>query len=494
MENEVPRSGALTETTVRGLSWVGLSQVVAHGFQVGVTVILARMLTPEDFGIVAIANVVVGLAAMVAELGLGSAIVQRKNVDPVQLSTAFYFSVGLGFTLFIGMAWSAGPLSRFVNEPEAQWVIGGLSLSFVLGAFGLIHRSVLTRRMDFRRVAYADIGGTLGWGVMATLLAYRGWGVWSLVWGQILRVVSTTGLLWWVCDWRPGAMASWRRFRGFFSFGMRVTGGGLINYGSARVDHAVIGTYLGAGALGPYYIAIQWTMVPLEKIAMVITRVVFPAFSIVQDENERLRRGYAKVIRTISLLSFPLIAGLFVLAGDVVDVFLGAEWAGVAILLKVLCVAGALKAVGTVVGMVFLAKGRADISFWWNGCALVFISAAVGIGVRFGVAGVAGGIAISSVVLFLLSQAIANRLMDLKFQEVFRALGSAFWGACGMAIVVGGFRWLTRAYMSPEWMVVSAVVMGCASYASLIALLEKGLYREAIMTIRRSLRTADSRR
>ena len=157
---------------MRGLSWVGLSQGVVYGFQIGVTVVLARMLTPEDFGIVAIANVVVGLAAMAAELGLGSAIVQRKEVDAAQLSTAFWLSVGLGLTLFVGMALISGPLSRFLEEPEARWVMGVLSLTFVLGALGSVPRSVLTRRMDFGRMAYAEIGSTLVWGIMAMFLAY----------------------------------------------------------------------------------------------------------------------------------------------------------------------------------------------------------------------------------------------------------------------------------------------------------------------------------
>lgn len=446
--------------------------------QVTITAFLARLLTPDDFGLVAIAGVFTGLAAVVGEWGLGAAIIQRKEVDQARLSTSFWFSFGSGGVWSVLLLWGADWIGRAMGQEALAPVVRVLAVGCVIGALGTVHRALLNKHLHFKRMALSEVMGVCAWGITALWMAWRGWGVWSLVVGELARGGVSTVAVWTFARWWPSWVMAWRGFRSLFSFGAQLTGGSLVNYGATNIDYFFIGKFLGSEALGYYSLAYRLTTYPQVRLSTVIARVVFPVLARVNEEDELLRRGYLSAVGTIALLVFPLIAGLFVLAGDLVKVLWGTPWEAAVLPLKILCVVGALKGIGTTVGLIFLAKGRADIHLKWNGFAFGVVSVAVLLGVSFGVAGVASAMGISTLVLFLICQAIANRLIGLRFGAFFRTMKPALMGALGMGVVVGMFAWVSRPYLSATQVLVLGVLVGVVSYAWLVGLLRRGIYRE----------------
>lgn len=423
----------IRQKSVKGVGWNGISQITRQGFQFIVTAILARLLLPSEFGLVGMAAIITGLILSVRELGLSAAIVQRKELDHLHLSSSFWANVGAGLILF-GVCSAIAPYAaRFFKREIVAPILIVSSFGFVISSLGIVHRAALLRNLEFKAVALAEIGTSVGYGVTSVLMAVLGFGVWSLVYGTLFG--SLVGvILWWTgFKWRPAFRFSRQKFFELFRFGANVMGSGLVGYFGQNVDYLVIGRRLGASPLGIYTLAFKLISFPLTRISYMITGVTFPAFSRMQDDDRRLRHAYTKTVRYISLMTFPILAGMMVLAPQLVRVVYGPKWIGAIIPLRIMCVVGMLKAVGTTVGSVLMAKGRPDIEFKYLLLLLVGMVTAVIIGSFHGVVGVAIAVTLLTVIAFPVIQAITNRLIGLSFKEYFTSLWPAAFATAIMA-------------------------------------------------------------
>ena len=209
--------------------------------------------------------------------------------------------------------------------------------------------------------------------------------------------------------------------KSYLAFGSHVMGSSVLNYIDTNVDYLVVGRMIGASALGYYTLAYNLITFPLYKISTIITRVTFPAFSKIQNDNQTLRTGYLKVVRYISMITFPMLAGMFVVAPEFIMVVYGSKWTPMILTLQILCLAGALKSIGTTVGTILLSKGRPDIQFKWNILTVIVLTIAVLLGVKYGIEGVAAMVTISAVLLFSIIQRITNKLIDLEHVQLFQS-------------------------------------------------------------------------
>jgi len=426
----------IRQKSVKGVGWNGISQITRQGFQFVVTAILARLLLPSEFGLVGMAGIVTGLVFSVRELGLSAAIVQRKDLDDLHLSSSFWVNVGAGL-VFFGVCSAIAPFAaRFFKREIVAPILIISSTGFVISSLGIVHRAALLRRLDFKAVAVAEIGTFVGYGVASVLMAALGFGVWSLVYGSLFG--SLVGVvLWWAgFRWRPAFKFSRQKFFELFRFGWSVMGSGLVGYFNQNVDYLVIGRRLGASPLGIYTLAFKLISFPLTRISSMITGVTFPAFSRMQNDDRRLRRAYTKMVRYISLLTFPVLAGLMVLAPQLVRVVYGPKWVGAVIPLRIMCVLGMLKAVGTTVGSILMAKGRPDILLKFQVLLFIGITAAVIVGSFYGIVGVALAVTLMTVVAFPIIQAITNRQIGLSFKEYLTSLWPAVFASALMACSV----------------------------------------------------------
>lgn len=472
-------TGDIRKRTLTGLGWSGAQQAMQQGLKFAFTILLIRLLTPDDFGQVGMILVFSGLAQLFSELGLGAAIVQRRDLRPEHLDSVFWANIAAGATLTGIFAALAGPIAGFYELPSLRPLTLAISLSFIIGSLRVVQYSLVLRSMNFRKLALVETAAVLLSGILAVGMALTGFGIWSLV-GQMLALSFIAAvLLWLTSGWRPSFSFSFRALKELFSFSLNLLGFSLLDYTVTRSSHLLIGKFISAPALGIYSRADQLMLLPVTQVANVISRVMFPALSAIQDQVERIKQIYLRAIRTISLLTFPLMLGLMVTARPFVIVVLGEQWAEVIPLLQVFCLAGVTMSVGTTVGWIYTSQGRTDIMMRWGLIAgAVRLIAIVG-GLRWGILGVAvAWVASGYLILWYPSWTIAGRLINLRFSEMVRDLSGNFCCALTMAVTV---FLLGRAVPGdwPLWRLLAVqVAAGAVIYILLVVLFRLRTWQE----------------
>jgi O-antigen/teichoic acid export membrane protein len=415
----------LQTQTSFGLMWTGISQFLTQTFRFIVIVILARLLLPEDFGTVGLAIIFTGFINTVNELGMSAAIIQRKNVSEIHLSTSFWSSVGMGFLLCILTILVSPYVAGFFHEDLVKPILLVSSSGFIIGSFAVVHKATFEKSLNFKKITIIEICSSFVTGIVSIVLAIYGQGVWSLVFGTLSGNLTSTVLYWNINNWRPSFTFSRTHFKELFGFGSFNTGSRIFNYIASNTDYIIVGKLLGVVLLGYYTLAYNLVTFPLQRVSVIVMRVTFPAFSKIQDNNEILKKGYLKVIKYTSLITFPMLAGMFAVAPEFITVLYGVKWIPMIIPLQILCIAGALKSIGAIVGTIQYSIGRADIQFKWQLFTAIIMPAALIIGVNYGITGVAGAVAIMTIFLVLVIQYITNKLIDLDMfsylKEIFPA-------------------------------------------------------------------------
>ncbi len=399
--------------------------------------VLARLLSPSDFGLMGMIMVVIGFAQAFTDMGLSSAIIQRKEVPENHLSSFFWINVLTGILLFVCVLLISPLAVIYFKQQNLSSYLSVAAFIFLITPFGQVFTTLLKKDLKFKTLSKIEIMGTAAYSVSAIGLALAKFGVLSLILGQVIRSLFTLSalLITYRKTWLPRFHFSIKEIQSYLSFGAFQMGERVVNYLSANIDYIIIGRFLGPAALGFYTLAYQIVIFPLTKINPIITTVAFPAFSIVQDDNSRMRSGYCKVINYISILSFPMLAGMLVVAPEFIRLVYGIKWEPSIILVQILCLVGAFKSLGNPIGSVLLAKGRADIGFYWNVFAVIMVSLAVIVGVNWGIVGVSVAILILQIPLFFIIQPIVNKLIDLKLSQYFKAIQSPF--VCTIIMLAG---------------------------------------------------------
>lgn len=474
----------LLKSTASGVLWTGISQFISQAFQFIVLIILARLLYPEEFGIVGMAAIFTGFVSRFNELGLSAAIIQRKNIDEMHLSTSFWTSLGTGVILCILTIIVSPYIADYFQEELVRPILIVSSANFIVGSFTVIPRTIFTKNLDFKKLAIVEICATFISGLISILLAVNGYGVWSLVLGGLSISFISVFLFWKMSTWRPSSKFSIPHFKELFSFGGHFMGSSVLNYVDSNVDYLVVGKMIGASALGYYTLAYNLITFPLYKISTIITRVTFPAFSIIQNDNQTLRTAYLKVVRYISMITFPMLAGMFVVAPEFILVIYGSKWTPMILTLQILCLAGALKSVGTTVGTILLSKGRPDIQFKWNIFTVIVLTIAVLLGVEYGIEGVAAMVTISAVLLFSIIQRITNKLIDLGMYNYFKAIYPAITGSISLIIAVSIYKKIIMIYgLSNSEILISSIIIGIIVYVLFMWIFFNNLLKEMRLII-----------
>ena len=492
MENKVPLSNTgtdnpnLTKQSTSAVKWLGIVQLIQQFISFGVSVALARLLVPRDFGLVGMSAVVIGFAAALSGLGLSDSIIYHKNIDDDHLNSAFWGGICFGTLLFFITFCFAPIASQFYNESKLKSIIIIAGLAFIMNPTASVHVSLLQKDLRFKEISLVTFVSFLVSAFISLAMAFAGFGVWSLVVGHLLASPVATLLNWNRVNWKPQFRFKWRKFKELLSFGINVALQSLVNFGTANFDYMIIGKFAGANALGVYTIAYYLMTKPLTQISPIITRVLFPAFSQIQDDDERIRKAYLRASNYIALVSFPIMSGLFIASDELIIFFYGIKWTGVIPILKILCVVGALKSIGTMVGSVQNAKGRPDIGLKWNiFVLLIYIPSFSFSAYYWGSIGVAWTILLLSFPLFILSQFITNKLINLKFLDYISNLRNPFLLSAAMIIVVLIFKEIAKIYTSEDYAILSLTVLtGVTSYISLIYFFNRSMIHEFKSIIR----------
>jgi PST family polysaccharide transporter len=352
------KNSGLFNKFTRGLKYVVI-QTWGHRF-VGliVFIVLARLLTPENIGLVAMSMVYIALLQVFLEQGFVEAIVQSPSTSRELLDTAFWTNFALAFILCIGSIAVAPIVGVLFKEPNLPSIICGLAPLFVMRGSVSVHLALLRREMAFRRLAIAAVSGVFVGGSIGIALAFAGFGVWALVIYQLVSRFVEAIALWMQNPWRPGKRIKANEFRSLFRFGANVTGSQLVNFLNKYGADLVIGLFLGPIAVGYYNFSFRLSRTLVEMIGSVVSLVSFPFFSRLQDDPQTGMHAYSRITEQISIISFPLFIGMAVCAPQIVHVMFGEKWLPAVPVIRALSVIGLLHSLYYVNSAVFLGYGK----------------------------------------------------------------------------------------------------------------------------------------
>jgi len=470
----------IKQATLSGVSWNLVARLGQQLAQFIISIILAHLLMPNDFGIVAMAMVLVNFARLFSEQGFSSALIQSQNLRPAHLHSIFWLNVALGAVL-TALFFGAAPLAaKLYNLPKLSLLVRVLAFDFIISAFAIVPRALLQKQLAFKKMAILEIAATTASGAVAIILACRGFGIWSLIFNSLGLSLFTVGLVWRLTNWRPRLICEIQALRELLSFSLNVIGFNTINFWARNVDNLLIGRLLGPAHLGIYARAYGLMLLPISQISSVLGRVMFPVLSTIQEEPQRIKKIYLEAMGTISLVASPLMLGLLVTARPFVMTIYGVRWIEMVPLLQILSVVGLLQALMNPTGWIYMSCGRTDRMFKMGLLSCTGLILAIALGVWIGTTkAVAISYAVANVALFYPVIMIPGKLIKMKFQELLKEVAGPILSSAIMAAALLSLKPVLIPD-SPDWVVLLAqVLFGAALYGALLQLFHVRAYHKA---------------
>jgi O-antigen/teichoic acid export membrane protein len=454
----------------RGLGWVGASQVVMQVIRTSGAIVVARLLTPDEYGLAMLALVFVSLVLVFSDLALGAALVQRKSISEKDRSTAFWITVGAGslFTL-VGLALS-GPVAAVYDQPAAQPLLAALSASFLLTALGATQQSLLLRDMQFGRIETINMLAALAGTIGAVVLALLDTGAWAIIAQQIATATVASVLLWRASSWRPRLLFSRASARDLGGFSTYLVGHRLLYYMHQNADRLLVGRFIGTAALGAYAVAYNVILQPASRIAQPVQRVLTPAFSRMQDEPERIAALWAKAARLVGAIAIPALGGLVVVAADFVPVVLGSQWHAAVPVIQLLAWVGMVQAVQAINVEILIARDRTRTLFRYSMAFTAAHVTAFAIGLQWGIVGVAAAFAVSTTLVEPILTVLTARAIGVSPWVFVRAIAGVAQATGAMCAVLLGVRWMLVEAAAPAGVrLVTLAAVGAVVLIPLVA-------------------------
>ena len=386
--------------SVRGGAVTLAAQALKFVLQMGSTMVLARLLTPDDFGLIAMVVVVTGFAAMFKDAGLSMATVQREHITHEQISTLFWINVALSVVIMIVVAALAPAISWFYGKPELTWITLALTGTFIFGGLTVQHQALLQRQMRFKALAVIEILSMAAGITTAITMAVLGFGYWSLVGLMAGTVTVNCVLVWMISGWKLGRPVRGSGVRPMLGFGGNLTGANVLGYLRRNLDNVLIGAVWGAGSLGVYAKAYQIILLPIRQINAPLGAVAIPALSRLQTDPDGYRRFYRRFIECIAMAGLPLMVFALIKAKVVVQVLLGDQWMASVPILIALAPAGIIGVLNLAGGAVFVSTGRTDKQLRATIVTSIIVVAGILFGLPYGPLGVAIGFSVTFVATF----------------------------------------------------------------------------------------------
>jgi PST family polysaccharide transporter len=469
----------IRQRTVTGLGWTATSRMSVQVLQFGFTVILARILLPSDFGLIAMVSVFVGFCNLFIDFGLTNALVQRANLEGRHLISAFWLSLAIGAVLTLVIIALAPALAALYSVPEVLWLTIAIAPTLLLGSLAGVQTALIFRAMDFRTYAVIENGALVASGAVAMGLALAGLGVWSLVVFTVAGYTARTILLWVFNSWRPRGRPDRRSIHELWGFSSRLTGFNAVNYWARNADNLLVGAFLGATQLGYYSRAYNLMLLPLDTTSSVTTPVMNSALARLQDDHDRLKRVYLRALGMIAIVMFPAIVGLFVVCRPFILTVYGPKWEPVVPILQILCIAALVQTLCRTTGWIFTALGRTDWLFRWGLVGGVTAICSFFIGLPWGLHGIAVSYACWSILVTYPLFALVGRLIDMSTMELVRSVAGVSVASAGMGVCVWATEATLLADASSLVQLTGGMAVGVVTYLIVLHLVSPEAYHEA---------------
>lgn len=485
-DREQPLSyGRVRSLAAKGMLWLGAGRISGRAVDQIFSLALARLLSPADWGLFALAAVFTSLFRIFSDMSLGRAIVQRGTADDEYLSTAFWGSLAAGVFLFLLSVAAGGVIGVVSGQAIVGPMVAVLATRFVFAAGTAVQQAVLVRTLAFRIVASRGLVGAVLGGCVGIVMALTGAGVWSLVGQAVGTELAIAILFWTTIPWRPKRVFSREKFKHLWSFSGKLMAARMLVYLIRNVDNLLIGRFLGAASLGFYALAYKVLMFPLSDVSSIVNSVAFAALSRLQENARHVREGYLQATSAVALLLMPVMAGLAVVAPWFIEVVFSAKWLPATVVLQILTAAGAVQAITSVGNPVLQAAGRTDLQLRWSMIAAVQYLTAFVIGLRWGIEGVAGGYLVVSVLQLPIQVAYVQQVAPTGTRDFFKAVRPAL---VGVLVMLAGLlplrRLLTGAPYHVAVELAVMVVVGGALYSATVWVVAQHQVRSVMRAVR----------
>ena len=461
----------------RAVAWVSASQIGRIVLQILSVSVLAHLLSPSDFGLMAMALVATGFIGIFKDLGIGAAIVRSRSTELSALSSLFWTVVVFTAALALVLVAAAPILGALFSEVRVVDLTRVTAVGIVAAGIGIVPKATLERDLRFRPVAVAELSGAALGAAAGIVMAVSHAGVWSLVGQYLVGAFATSLAVWRVSAFRPQLM--WRAGDATTAvkFGLGLYGFNVVNYFARNADNLLLGIYAGSSQLGPYSLSYSLMMLPIQAVSQVAGRVLFPTLTLHRDNLDDLRARYLNAVSLTATLAFPMSAGLGLTAATLVPVMFGPHWTEAIALVQLLSVVALQQSIGFLVGSIYLAMGRTRLMFAWGIASSSLVVLGFVVGLRWGALGVAASYLATTSILAVPLHAIPLRLIGLRLTSLVTAVLRP--AACTgvMAIAVSGITWRVAPYLADIALFACQILVGIVSYVAASLLINRTTFR-----------------
>ena len=408
---------ALTQRSFKAFIWNASGQVSVQLASFAIGIMLARILSPDEYGAYIIALLFSGISTVFMDGGLGTAIIRKQNVTDADLSTAFYFNILVSLLLYLMFYFLAPGIAAFFNQPDVVEIIRVVTLTIIITSFSQVPTALLIKKLDYKSQSIFRIISVIISGISGIICAYRGFGVWSLVVQNLLQNAIWLILIWLNTKWRPRWLFSFGSFKELFSFGSKLMLSGISYQIFSQSYNFIIGKLFPAAQLSYYNRAESYQRMSSMTITNMVNSVVFPSLSEIQNDDERLRQGIRKIIRLSMFFTIPLMLGILLLAEPLIVLLITDKWLPVVPILQWLCVAGIFHPIQSIIMNIFNVKGRSDQYFYVVIIYNVAVIIAIFIGYQWSLMGIVISQTITSFAAFLLCGYFAGKKIGLTLSR-----------------------------------------------------------------------------
>ena len=474
---------SLKKKTIRGVLWSTLERFSVQGIQFVVMIIMARMLTPKDYGLVGMLAVFIAVSQSLVDSGFSQALIRKQDRTETDNSTVFYFNIVVGLILY-GILYVIAPLiADFYNEPQLIAITRIIGLSVLFNSMVVVQRALLTIKIDFKTQAKAALTAAVSSGIVGIWMAASGYGVWSIVAYQLVNLGVNVLLLWILSHWRPKWIYSWKSFHDLFGFGSKLLASGLIDTLYRNIYLIVIGKVFSASDLGYYTRAHQFTDFPSSNLTGIIQRVTYPVLCSIQNENVRLADVYRRFLRISAFVIFPLMMGLAAVAEPFVLVLLKEQWLFAATLLSIICFSMMWYPIHAINLNLLQVKGRSDLFLKLEIYKKIVGIIILCITIPMGLVAMCIGSYFSSMIALVINTYYTGKLINVGFIRQMRDLMPTFLLSVSMGAVV--YFTINIISFHPIVQLSIGIIIGILYYILLALLLKFTEFKELIQLLKR---------
>lgn len=463
----------LKNKTLSGIIWSSIERFSLGTAQFVINVIMARLLVPSDYGMIGMLAIFLQISQAFVDSGFTNALIQRKDRTETDFSTAFYFNILIALIFYCVLFISAPAIARFYDMPELINVTRVIAFTLIINSLSAVHKTKLIIDVNFKTQSKISLSAAIISGCLGIWMAYIGWGVWALVWQTVLNSILLTILFYYFIRWKPLLIFSVQSFKQLFSFGSKLLISGMIHTIYKNLYTIVIGKRFSAVDLGCYTRAEQFAMYPSSNLNAIISRVIFPILSTIQNDDEQLKIVYRKYIRLSSYIIFPLMVGLAALAKPIIELLLTDKWSGVVILLQILCFDWMFDHLSIINLNLLYVKGRSDLALKLEVVKKTIATIILFISIPFGLIAMCWGRVLYSLVATYLNTRYTKSLIGLGLLKQINDVFTCFI----LAIIMGGIVYSITYLKLPNMNhLIIGVIVGVTFYMSISVFFKMNSY------------------